>query len=273
MTQPIKLTDVIPIESPGQYKLHLACRNKEGVRPLDEYVADHSRWLAWNEWRGKRNDWGRTFIFSFMEFYPLTDAHLFGGVFEVKERLPDHYVLEEVEAFKKWEGRLVCSFHRYQGLKGRAFNLETLLERFDVLQVLPERYDGEPFCGYENINHSLGMLKALVDCEKQDWKAALSAVKGVYLVMDTATGKPYVGAAYSGAGIWSRLSCYVSTGHGWNDELVKRINEKGMEYALSNLNFSVLEIFECNTADDLIFSREAHWKRVMLAREFGYNRS
>lgn len=205
--------------------------------------------------------------------FPIGNAYLFGGVFEVKERLADHYVLSEVESFRKWEGRLICSFYRYQGLRGRAFKLEGLIDAFEVLQLLPEPYDGERFCGYENINHSFSILRPILHREKQDWKASLMAVKGVYLILDTTNGKSYVGSAYGDAGIWSRLGCYVNTGHGWNDELVKTIADKGIEYALANFKFSVLEVFAFNTPDDVILARESHWKNVMLSRQFGYNKN
>ena len=99
------------------------------------------------------------------------------------------------------------------------------------------------------------------------------AVKGVYLIMDTSNGRSYVGSAYGDAGIWSRLCCYISTGHGWNDELVKTINEKGIDYALSNFKFSILEVFSFNTPDEIIIGRESHWKNVMLSRQFGYNKN
>ncbi|MEI7728365.1 MAG: GIY-YIG nuclease family protein [Verrucomicrobiota bacterium] len=273
MSTPIKLTDIFQIPEPTQYKLHLACANQEGTHPLNEYVADRANWIAWNEWRGDKNDWTRRYIFSFMEFYPIRDAYLFGGVFEVKERLPDRYVISEIEAYKKWEGRLICRFFRYQGLRGRAFYLEGLLDSFEVLQLLPERYDGERFCGYESINHSFSTLRPILFRENQDWKAALMAVKGVYLIMDTTNGKTYVGSAYGDAGIWSRLCGYVSTGHGWNDELVRTINEKGIPYALANFKFSILEVFAFNASDEVILEREAHWKNVMLSRQFGYNKN
>jgi len=271
--QMIKLTDILPIGDPSEYKLHLACANEEGVRPLNEYVIDRNKWIGWNEWRGDKDQWTRKYIFSFIEFYPISNAYLFGGVFEVKERHSDRYVIEEVPKFAKWEGRLVCKFHRYQGLRGRAFYLETLLDSFEVLQVLPDRYEGEQFCGYENINHSFAVLRSIVRREKQDWKVSLAAVKGVYLIVDTNNGKTYVGSAYGEAGIWSRLHCYVDTGHGWNDELVKTIGEKGIDYALNNFKFSILEIFTFNTSDDVILNRESHWKNVMLSRQFGYNRN
>ncbi len=275
MTTPIKLTDIIPLPDPTAYKLHLACANEDGVHPLNEYVIDRTSWIGWNEWRGAggKNDWNRPFILSFIHFYPLTNAYMFGGIFEVKQRLSDHYVIKEVESFQKWDGRLICSFQRYQGLRGRAFRLEGFLDSFEVLQVLPEKYDGERFCGYTNINHPFSVLRPIVRRERQDWKISLAAVKGVYLVMDSSNGKSYVGAAYGDAGIWSRLCCYVTTGHGWNDQLVRVINDKGVDYALAHFSFSILETFSFDTTDMVILAREAHWKNVMLSRQFGYNRN
>lgn len=273
MHSPIKLTDIISIPNPTDFKLHLGCANEDGIHPLNEYVADRKNWVGWNEWRGDKNQWTRPYIFSMIHFYPITNAYMFSGVFKVKERLPDRYVLEEMGDFQKWEGRLICSFYRYQGLMGRAFNLENQINSFDVLQVLPERYDGERFCGYENINHLFAILRPILVNEKADWKASLMAVKGVYLIIDQSNGKSYVGSAYGDAGIWSRLSCYVNTGHGWNDELIKKIEEKGIDYALANFKFSILEVFSFNTPDNVILERESHWKYVMLSRIFGYNKN
>lgn len=273
MTNPIKLTDIIPISNPEQYKLHLASRNPDGVHPLDEYVADRKNWVAWNEWKGDKNDWTRPRIFSFLEFYPRSCAYLFGGIFEVKQRLSDRYELLEISEYDKWEGRLVCRFSRYQGLRGRAFKLENQLASFDVLEILPEKYEGERFPGYEYVNHGFAALKGIITKERPDWKASLLAVKGVYLIFDTKNGKSYVGSAYGDAGIWSRLNCYVYTGHGWNDELMKTIQEKGADYSLQSFKFSILEVFAFNTPDDVIISRESHWKEVLRSREFGYNKN
>ncbi len=139
MNVPIKLTDLIPIEHPDQYKLHLSCANEEGAHPLNEYIVDRHNWVGWNEWKGEKNQWTRKYIFSFIEFYLISNAYLFGGVFEVRERLSNRYVLEEVSDFAKWEGRLICKFRRYQGLRGRAFNLEKLLDSFEVFQILSEK--------------------------------------------------------------------------------------------------------------------------------------
>jgi len=269
----IKLTDLMKIDHPNQYKLHLACTSPDGTHPLNDYVIDKNNWRDWNEWRGRKNQWTRKYIFSFIEFYPISNTWLFGGVFEVKERLPDRYILEEIPDFDKFEGRLICKFYRYKGLRGRAFNLESYIDSFEVLQILPEKYEGERFCGYENINHSFAVLRSIIQREKQDWKISLSAVKGVYLILDTVNGKTYVGSAYGDAGIWSRLTSYVTTGHGWNDELVKTIKEKSIDYALKNFKFTILEIFTFNTSDEVIRNRESHWKNVLSSRQFGYNKN
>ena len=115
---PIKMNDLLKIEDPGQYKLHLA-GTSENTRPLDEYVAGQSYWQEWNESKGNKNDWTRDYVFSLMEFYPKKDSWLFGGVFKILKRGVDHYELERVASFEKYEGRLIVSFHRYQGMRGR----------------------------------------------------------------------------------------------------------------------------------------------------------
>ena len=269
----IRLQDVIRIDDPTQYKLHLACRNQDGDHPLDVYVADRGTWLGWNQWRGKKNDWTRDFVFSLMEFYPKTDTWLFGGVFRVLERHDDSYELQEVDDYKKYVGRAILSFHNYQGLRGRAFCLEKFLNRFELAEILPAPYSGEHFPGYEHINHDFNILETIFRSERSDWKAALSSVKGVYLISDKRNGKQYIGSAYSDMGIWSRWACYMGTGHGWNDELTALIAEKTIGYARKNFRFSLLEIMSMPMSDQTIIARESHWKEALLTRNFGYNKN
>ena len=220
----ILLNDLLSISAPEEYKLHLACRSPDFVHPLDEYVADPANWVGWNEWRGSKNDWTRPRVLSFMEFHPSTDAWLFGGGFEVLERRADGYKWQPLAGLQKYVGRLLATFHRYQGMRGRAFNLERYLDQFRVAEILPNAYTGESFCGFERIDHDFGLLEAVFRNERADWKAALANVKGVYLIADKSNGKKYVGAAYGDAGIWARWAGYMGTGHGRNDELVTLIN-------------------------------------------------
>ncbi|MGO8881190.1 MAG: GIY-YIG nuclease family protein [Desulfomonilaceae bacterium] len=279
---PIKLTDLIKIDDPTQYKLHLACTS-DGTKPLDEYVEGRDKWVGWNRWRGAKDDWNRKFIFSFIEFYHIPDAWLFGDIFRViarhdpgtKGSNPTGYDLERVEGFDKYEGRLICKFHRYQGLRGRAYRLENFIDSFEVLEILPNKYEGETFTKYEEVNRPFGFLKAIIHREKQDWKAPLSAVKGVYLIMDTSSGKYYVGSAYGDGGVWSRLSCYINIGHGWDQGLLDLINTKEAQgekdYAIKNFKFSLLETFPFTTPDQTIINRETYWKEVLMSKNnFGH---
>jgi hypothetical protein len=269
----IMLNEILSIPDPREYKLHLACRSPEGTHPLDEYVADAANWLHWNEWRGAKNDWNRPYVLSFMEFYPEPDAWLFGGEFEVLARKKDGYKLCLVDGSQKFVGRLVARFHRYQGMRGRAYRLESFLEQFEVHQILPIPYQGEAFCGIVNIDHDFGTLEAVFRNQRPDWRAALSDVKGVYLISDKSNGKKYVGSAYGDAGIWSRWACYMGTGHGGNDDLVRLIKSRGMKYARENFHFAILEVMAKSTPDEVVTTREAHWKRVLLSREHGYNKN
>lgn len=271
MQHTILLSDIISIKDPQLYKLHLGGRNEEGCHPLDEFIVDPKSWKGWNESRSKRDQWTRQFIFSLIEFYPKVNSWLFGGIFKVIDRHADHYDLDECADYTKYVGRLILSFYRYKGLRGRAFNFENHVNSFAVTELLPEVYQGEIFPGYDSVSHDFSILEPIVRKEKTDWKVALQNVKGVYVVTDKSNGKSYVGSAYADSGIWSRLQCYVGTGHGWNDQLMTLISNKGIEYARSNFRFSILEILSMSSSDEYVISRENRWKSILMTREHGYN--
>jgi hypothetical protein len=96
-------------------------------------------------------------------------------------------------------------------------------------------------------------------------------MKGVYVMHDQLTGKPYVGAAYGDTGIWGRLGEYVTTLHGGNVALRELIDRLGREYARVNLRFALLEFWSMRTSDEHVLAREAYWKDVLLSRPFGHN--
>lgn len=271
MTNEIKLNDIFRIPNPKDYKLHLGSKSEHEQHPLDYFAQDPKNWIGWNEWRGNRNDWTRNYIFSMIEFYPKSNSWLFAGVFKILNRLPDKYEIEEVADFAKYSGRLIVSFYRYQGLRGRAFYLEPYLNDFVVSELLPEIYTGEAFPGFDHINHDFSTLENIIRREKIDWKSALMNVKGVYLVSDKSNGKHYVGSAYGESGIWSRWQAYMGTGHGWNDQLVQLISKHGIDYARANFKIALLEIMSKTASDDYVIARESRWKEIVLSRKHGYN--
>jgi hypothetical protein len=177
------------------------------------------------------------------------------------------YEYRTLEEYKKYFGRLVVRYsNKSQNLIRKA---ESVIDECEVLEIIENTFEDDGFPGYENINLSWRELKRVI--EKKDWKTALENQKGVYLITDISTGKRYIGSAYGKDMLLGRWRNYVDNGHGGN------INLKGLdlEYIKLNFKYSVLDIYKSTTDDEVIISRESHWKKVLLTRDehFGYNKN
>ena len=151
---------------------------------------------------------------------------------------------------------------------------EKQLNEFEVAEILREPYAGRTFPGFENIDLSFEELEALVKNTRTDWKAALSNVKGIYLISDTKTGKRYVGSAYGNKGIWSRWHMYSRNGHGGNIELKALMKSPTLDYCRKNFRVALLEYRPSPTPDEIIVARETFWKKILLTRgKHGLNRN
>ena len=267
----IKISDLLNLEDLKTYKLHIATHSKI-EHPLDVFVRNEKEWKGWNIYKGTKNIWTRKYIFTLIEYYHETNKWLFGGIFEIISRHEQHYELKLHEKYKNLIGRAIIDFHHY--FRSRHGNLEKYYDNMTISQILKEKYNGDYFPGYENINIDFSNLEQIFKNEKKDWKTALENIKGVYVIFDKSNGKKYVGSAYGDSGIWSRWACYIGTGHGWNDELTKLIKEKNIDYARKNFRFSLLEYQPMKTDDNTIIARENFWKEVFLSRDkFGYNKN
>lgn len=121
-----------------EYSLHLAAYNGE-EEPMDVFHRGIDAWKGWNEWRGNRNDFTRNKVFCLIPDYTKPDTYFFAGVFIVKRRFDDWretergYEMELSDQYKELIGKLHIKFHRYQGLLGRAYRLETLIDKMEVI--------------------------------------------------------------------------------------------------------------------------------------------
>lgn len=273
-TPSILLPSILPIQNPGSYKLHLASWNGQ-VQPLDVFVRDREEWDGWSAWRSTRNDFSRECIFSLIDFYPQRDVWLFGGAYRVLNRMPvdnaPSYTIEPLREHEPFVGRLKVRFARPS--RGKAHNFEKHYASIEVVELLAAPYGGEAFPGHDRINEPFASLESIVRSQKPDWKAALENTKGVYLIVDSETGRQYVGSAYGDAGIWSRWSTYTINGHGDNAELTAIIEANGLDYARANFCFSILELCPAKATDVAIIDREQHWKAVLGSRAHGLNRN
>ena len=271
----IRLSNIIRIDNPADYKLHCAVWN--GKRePLDVFAGDpgHEDWHNWNRYKPGTNQFNRPFIFSLMRFYHEDNVWLFGGIYRVLSDVGDRYEIAVEDIGQEYVGRLKVSLK----LPGRNIRprLENHYREINVMEILRESYAGGAFreYGYENINLGFAQLETIYKNQRPDWKAALQNVKGVYLITDTSNGKKYIGAAYSDGGIWTRWACYLETGHGHNMGLKDLLANKSVEHARQCFQFTLLEFRSMRVDDQVIQDREAFWKKALLSRgDHGYNQN
>lgn len=206
------------------------------------------------------------------------DKWLFAGVFSVDgvsfqkdaKKSWYQYTTTEISGLEHLTGHAIISFNRTlraSYLRGKRFG-----DMLKVSEIRGERMTVGDFPGYNSVLISHRLLKTIVTKENPSWKTALSNVSGVYIIVDTKTGKTYVGSANGGLGIWQRWSSYVFNGHGNNKELKDVIKTKGSAY-VNNFQYSILEVEDINSSADYIINRENHWKQVLCSRGFGYNQN
>lgn len=175
------------------------------------------------------------------------------------------YEYQALPEYDKYLGRLIIRF------KNRATNLirnaRSVINDCEVLQILPDAFDNDIFPGYDKVNISWDELNRVV--KKEVWVTALQNQKGVYLLTDSSNGKMYVGSAYGDRMLLGRWKSYVRTGHGSNIEL----RALSFEHIKEHFRYSILDIFKSTTNDEIIIGREQWWKRILLTREYGYNRN
>lgn len=102
------------------------------------------------------------------------------------------------------------------------------------------------------------------DRRYSQWRAALQAVQGIYLIADTSTGKLYVGKADGADRILGRWTAYASNGHGGN------VGLRGLDSAdlghRRHFVYSILRIFGPNATTAEVNEAEQHYKRALQSR-------
>lgn len=176
----------------------------------------------------------------------------------------------EYDEYKDLYGRVIVKFHKDFQTQGRWFN--TICDKLEIAQILPEIYDDDQFEGYDNVCLTFDKLERIINRNKSVWINALSNQKAVYLITDTNNGKLYVCSATGNNGmLLQRWSDYVSNGHGGNVELKEIVKQKGFDYVKNNFTYTILENYNSKVKDEYILKRESWWKNVLKTRKFGYN--
>lgn len=244
--------------------------------PMEVYLQDpeliNNQWLFWrNKVRYFRvGQVAICFLRLGYDTWLLTTIKLITKDLGVVEGI--NYEGFEIEKYKNLFGRVIVKYHKKTQSQG--YNAKTLLHDIEVLEVLPTSFDGDEFQGYDKVSLSFKQLESIINRSKKSWIVALENQKGVYLITDMSNGKMYVGSATGNNGmLLDRWRNYIITGHGNNRELFDVISKNGKEYAIMNFSFSLLENYNSRTDSKLIISREQWWKKVLLTREYGYNKN
>ncbi|WP_245427696.1 hypothetical protein [Bradyrhizobium sp. MOS003] len=147
-SRPVRLSDIWPIAAPDIYKLHFARWNGHN-QPLEVWARDKAEWQGWQQYRPVRDEFNRQKIFSLIQFYHEPDSWLFGGVFNVEERLHDRYIVALSEEGGALVGRLkIRSSYRERATRVNFENHYPSLEVFEILRQ---------------------SVRALVDCERRSF--------------------------------------------------------------------------------------------------------
>jgi hypothetical protein len=143
----------------------------------------------------------------------------------------------------------------------------------EVIEILPKGYVGN-FPGLLNFVLDFSDLKQLTSNPdaNYEWRHHLSAINGVYMILDNKTGTQYVGSACGKNGIWQRWRDYAhSSGTGGNKEL-KALIETDPTYH-RHFRFSILQTLPSNVTRDEIISIENLYKTKLGSRVHGLNRN
>lgn len=242
--------------------------------PLELYKEDpdlvNIQWFLWHDERRyfRAGQTAICFLRVGMDTWLLTTIKTITRELDVTGGIG--YEADEVDAYKKYFGRVLVKYHNTNKGMGRTY--ESVMNELEVLEILSDQFTGNDFPGYENVRLSYRALKNVLDRQLPGWIAALQNQKAVYLITDTKTGKLYVGSATAQRGmLLQRWSSYVENGHGGNKGLRELVDREGFGYVQENFQYSILENYNARMDDDYILRREAWWKDTLRSREFGYN--
>lgn len=278
----IALSELFHLESPQDYKVHLATAGGNYKHPLNHFYDGQEYFTHWQSQQSQRN-FSRKFIIALIEL--KKSQYLFAGIYKVNgceepsdvqnrggQNATTKYIYdcELTEQYEKYIGKLVVSVNRD---RASYLNLENFFDKLTVHSLLPERISTQQFPGYNKINHSFEDIARIVRKSATGWKTALENMNGVYVLIDDSSNKKYVGSATGDGGIWSRWRGYVENYTGGNKELDTLHTQCGEEHFKEHFKFVLIEHFTQNTDDSYVFERETFWKNALNSKNklYGYN--
>ncbi|MDG1287946.1 MAG: GIY-YIG nuclease family protein [Rickettsiales bacterium] len=195
---------------------------------------------------------------------------IFAGCFKVNSASPVgdgyHYDLEPISVFDEFIDRVMIDW----GGNSRAWHQWYDKNPKEVVEILPKGYMGN-FPGLLNFVLDFDELQKLTANPEAnaDWRHHLSAVNGIYLILDSNTGQQYIGSACGNEGIWQRWRNYAASKTGGNKELIALL-ERDSNYQ-RHFRYSILQPLPSNVTQKEVVRVENLYKEKFGSRAFGLN--
>jgi GIY-YIG catalytic domain len=134
----------------------------------------------------------------------------------------------------------------------------------------PISHAQHPFQGYYNVCLPYSELRQIVtNRSNREWHDALSEVAGVYLILDTESGKQYVGSAYGRRGILGRWQAYARNPHGGNKQLKTLLSKHPGRQ--NKFQFALLKTLEKDLTKFEVIEYERFFKQKLGSKVSGLN--
>jgi hypothetical protein len=239
----------------------------------DNYKFEKEKFLFWQSEQSKPVFHNCEFIVSFLG--DVGKRSRFIGVykvngFKVGANNIFYYDLSEVEGFEDIKERVIVDWASIQ----RSWHQwVSNVEEKPIIEILPiNTFHQKSFSDYLDFILDFSELKEIIKNRDtfKDWFLMLSAVKGIYLILDKSTGNKYIGSAYSEDGIFGRWEEYVNTnGHG-NNKRLKELIESDKTYA-RHFQYTILMTLPKTMTAQEVIKREQLFKQKLGSRSFGLN--
>jgi hypothetical protein len=176
------------------------------------------------------------------------------------------YSLAKEDSFDELQDRLVIEWGKATRTWVQGFKLNSKA----IVEVLPKGYVRE-FPGFLDFVLRFEELANIVanPVANREWHRMLSSVAGVYLILDSSTGRQYVGSAYGEKGILGRWLSYAKSGHGGNEQLKDLVLSR--PDAKRDLRFSVLQTLPKTLTTREVIAYEVLHKQKLGTRAHGLN--
>ncbi|PCJ96237.1 MAG: hypothetical protein COA45_11465 [Zetaproteobacteria bacterium] len=265
----ITLQTILSSQSPilDNAKVKLV-RHKDSREQYRDVIKDKHALIAYQKEQGKDVFKGCDYIISFIGLE--MKRSLFFGVFKVNgvktSNRKYYYDLEYVSEFDDLVDRLIINW----GAAARNWHQWYDMQPKEVVEILPQGYIGS-FPGLLNFVLEFDELKRLTNnpTANYEWRNQLSAVNGIYLILDSKTGQQYVGSANGKGGVWQRWSEYAANYTGGNKELIAFIKKDPHYYR--HFRYSVLQTLPSNITQREIVAIENLYKDKLGSKAHGLN--